>query len=63
MAALRAYRSQFEPSGEGGDWVETPLTRGYLENVEARDRLFGGPHKLAFAEGFIAKGPIVLDFF
>ncbi|MBW5446607.1 bacillithiol biosynthesis deacetylase BshB1 [Cohnella sp. CFH 77786] len=63
MAALRAYRSQFEPSGLQPDWVETPLTRGYLDNVAARDRLFGQPHRLAYAEGFIAKGPVRFDLF
>lgn len=61
MAALRCYRSQFAPEGDLDDWVETPLTRSYLENVEARDRLFGQPYRLAYAEGFIPKGPILLD--
>ncbi|WP_276351558.1 bacillithiol biosynthesis deacetylase BshB1 [Cohnella caldifontis] len=63
MAALRAYRSQFEPAGDLADWVETPLTRGYLDNVEARDRLFGQPHRLLYAEGFIAKGPLRVGLF
>jgi bacillithiol biosynthesis deacetylase BshB1 len=63
MAALRAYRSQFEPAGETADWVETPLTRGYLDQVEARDRLFGQPHRLLYAEGFIAKGAIPVGLF
>jgi len=64
MEALRAYRSQFAPaSGSIDDWVETPLTNQYLEMVEARDRLLGQPHRLAFAEGFVAKGPIRLDWF
>ncbi|WP_123040771.1 bacillithiol biosynthesis deacetylase BshB1 [Cohnella candidum] len=63
MAALRAYRSQFEPFGAQADWVETPLTRGYLDNVAARDKLFGQPQRMAFAEGFIAKGPVRFDLF
>jgi bacillithiol biosynthesis deacetylase BshB1 len=63
MAALRAFRSQFEPEGDQPDWVETPLTRGYLDNVAARDRLLGQPRKLAYAEGFIAKGPVSFDLF
>jgi N-acetylglucosamine malate deacetylase 1 len=63
MAALRAYRSQFEPSGHQADWVETPLTSGYLDNVAARDRLFGQPQRMAFAEGFIAKSPVRFDLF
>jgi N-acetylglucosamine malate deacetylase 1 len=63
MAALRAFRSQFEPVGRHPDWVETPLTRGYLDNVAARDKLFGQPYRLAFAEGFIAKGAVKLELF
>ena len=64
MAALRAYRSQFEPADrQASDWVETPLTRGYLEAVEARDRLLGQPHRMVYAEGFIAKGPVRFDYF
>ncbi|GIO11653.1 bacillithiol biosynthesis deacetylase BshB1 [Cohnella xylanilytica] len=63
MNALRAYRSQFEPFGSEADWVPTPLTAGYLGNVEARDKLFGQPKKFAYAEGFIAKGPIAVDRF
>ncbi|WP_019005437.1 bacillithiol biosynthesis deacetylase BshB1 [Cohnella laeviribosi] len=63
MEALRAYRSQFEPAGDLADWVPTPLTTGYLDNVAARDRLFGQAHRFAFAEGFIAKGPVAVDRF
>jgi len=63
MAALRAYRSQFTPEGNEADWVETPLTGAYLDNIVARDRLLGQPRKLQFAEGFIAKGPIALERF
>lgn len=63
MAALRAYRSQFAPEGSEADWVETPLTGAYLDNIVARDRLLGQPRKLQYAEGFIAKGPIALDRF
>ncbi len=63
MAALRAYRSQFMPEGNEADWVETPLTGAYLDNIVARDRLLGQPRKLQFAEGFIAKGPIALERF
>jgi len=66
MTALRAYRSQFEPGGSDPSApgrVETPLTRGYLEAVEARDRLLGQPHRMVYAEGFIAKGPVRFDYF
>lgn len=61
MEALKAYRSQFMPAGSEQDWVETPLTAAYLDAVAARDKLFGQPKKLAYAEGFIAKGPVMLD--
>lgn len=63
MNALKAYRSQFMPAGNETDWVDTPLTGSYLDNVAARDQLFGQAKKLKFAEGFIARGPIVLHHF
>ncbi|MBB6735459.1 bacillithiol biosynthesis deacetylase BshB1 [Cohnella zeiphila] len=63
MDALRAYRSQFEPAGDLTDWVQTPLTQGYLDNVAARDRLFGAPRKFAFAEGFVPKGAFAVERF
>ena len=63
MNALKAYRSQFMPAGSESDWVETPLTGAYLDLVVARDRLLGQARRLAFAEGFIAKGPVELSRF
>ena len=63
MEALRAYRSQFAPDGSEADWVETPLTGAYLDNIVARDRLLGQTRRLQYAEGFIAKGPIALERF
>ncbi|WP_084760938.1 bacillithiol biosynthesis deacetylase BshB1 [Cohnella panacarvi] len=63
MEALKAYRSQFMPAGDRADWVETPLTAAYLEAVVARDRLLGQPKRLAYAEGFIPKGPMTVDRF
>jgi len=51
------------PESSGGDWVETPLTGAYLDNIVARDRLLGQAKKYEYAEGFIAKGPISLDRF
>ncbi|CAI6081007.1 bacillithiol biosynthesis deacetylase BshB1 [Cohnella sp. JJ-181] len=63
MEALSAYRSQFAPMDETRDWVPTPLTAGYLDHVAARDRLFGAPHRLAYAEGFIPKGPLLVGGF
>ncbi|MFC5699922.1 bacillithiol biosynthesis deacetylase BshB1 [Cohnella faecalis] len=61
MASVRAYRSQFMPAGSEQDWVETPLTGSYVEMVVARDRLLGQQRKLAFAEGFVPRGPVTLD--
>lgn len=63
MNALKAYRSQFMPAGNEKDWVETPLTGAYLDNIEARDRLSGQPKKWKYAEGFMAKGPVALERF
>jgi N-acetylglucosamine malate deacetylase 1 len=63
MNALRAYRSQFLPSGSQSDWVETPLTEAYLELIVARDRLLGQPKRYQYAEGFIAKGPVAINLF
>ncbi|TCP31618.1 bacillithiol biosynthesis deacetylase BshB1 [Scopulibacillus darangshiensis] len=55
MAALKSYKSQFIQSDQG---VETPLTNGYLETVESRDRLYGKETGTLFAEGFKVKRPI-----
>jgi N-acetylglucosamine malate deacetylase 1 len=56
-AALRAYKSQFEQTE---DSVKTPLVNGYIETVEARERLFGQQVGVTFAEGFKSKVPILL---
>lgn len=61
--ALGAYRSQFDAPDARDGRVSTPLTDGYLERVEARDRLFGQPFRMAYAEGFMAKGPVVITAF
>lgn len=57
MEALRCYRSQFEME-EGS--VTTPLTNGYLESVEYRERLFGQQAGVTYAEGFMSATPYVL---
>ncbi|WEG11340.1 bacillithiol biosynthesis deacetylase BshB1 [Pullulanibacillus sp. KACC 23026] len=57
MKALKSYRSQFVIE-EGG--IETPLTNGYIETVESRDRLFGKEGGLTFAEGFRTSKPLVV---
>jgi len=56
--ALKAYKSQFT-LGDGG--VETPLTNGYIETVEARDRLMGKEVGVVYAEGFLSSKPLTLD--
>ncbi|RDI43013.1 bacillithiol biosynthesis deacetylase BshB1 [Falsibacillus pallidus] len=58
ILSLKAYDSQFN-LGEGR--VSTPLTTGYIESVEARERLFGKQAGVAFAEGFKSKKPLLLE--
>lgn len=60
---LRAYRSQFEPAHSGNDYVLTPLNQSYLERVEARDFLVGQKAGVQYAEGFISKSPVNIDYF
>jgi bacillithiol biosynthesis deacetylase BshB1 len=63
IAALQAYRSQFIASGQGNDYVNTPLNQGYVERVEARDRLTGQKRMVNYAEGFVSKLPLLVDIF
>lgn len=58
LSALRAYKSQFEPTEQS---YETPLVNGYIETVESRERLFGKQVGVEYAEGFISKIPILLS--
>jgi N-acetylglucosamine malate deacetylase 1 len=58
VEALRAYKSQFEQTENS---VNTPLVNGYIETVEARERLFGQQVGVDFAEGFKSKVPILLN--
>jgi N-acetylglucosamine malate deacetylase 1 len=58
IKSLEAYQSQFT-SSEGS--VKTPLTEGYLESVEARERIMGKSAGLAFAEGFLAHTTLIVD--
>ncbi|WML59950.1 bacillithiol biosynthesis deacetylase BshB1 [Neobacillus sp. PS2-9] len=58
LSALRAYRSQFEQSDQS---IETPLVNGYIETVEARERMFGKLVGVSYAEGFKTKVPVLLD--
>ncbi|MGG0716717.1 bacillithiol biosynthesis deacetylase BshB1 [Robertmurraya massiliosenegalensis] len=58
LASLNAYESQFQSSAES---VDTPLVNGYIETVEAREKLFGKEVGVKFAEGFKVKTPIMLN--
>ncbi|CAG9622630.1 bacillithiol biosynthesis deacetylase BshB1 [Sutcliffiella rhizosphaerae] len=57
--ALNTYTSQFEKTPDG---VETPLTNGYVEAVISRERAYGKQIGSMYAEGFFAKGPLVLHY-
>lgn len=55
--ALAAFRSQFAPRGPSS--VPTRLTASSFQQlIESRDAQFGAQLGVAFAEGFIAGGPI-----
>jgi bacillithiol biosynthesis deacetylase BshB1 len=57
LAALRAYESQFT---KGMESVDTPLVNGYIESVEARERLFGKEVGVQYAEGFKTGKPLLV---
>lgn len=63
MDALHCYRSQFEMSSDQHDTVRTVINQGYLDLVEARDRLLGKQLGVTYAEGFISKSPYFIDLF
>lgn len=63
LEALRAYRTQFNPAEAGVDFVQTPLTQGFLEKVEARDRVLGQQKLALYAEGFTSKTPYEVSLF
>ncbi len=52
IEALKAYPSQFVKTPES---IDTPLTNGYIERVESRDKLFGLEAGVSYAEGFISE--------
>lgn len=58
LEALNAYKSQFEKTIHS---YNTPLVNGYLETVEAREKLFGKQVGVDYAEGFKTKVPILLN--
>jgi LmbE family N-acetylglucosaminyl deacetylase len=58
MAAISAYRSQFQP-GEGG--VQTAISRpDFMRFVEARAIVFGAMIGAAYGEAFYLPGPVPL---
>jgi bacillithiol biosynthesis deacetylase BshB1 len=57
--ALACYRTQFAPVGEGA--AATRLTSPlFMQLVESRDRQFGASAGVEFAEGFVARDPLLL---
>lgn len=58
IKALHAYSSQFVKNEHTFD---TPLVNGYIETVEARERMFGKQVGVTFAEGFKTEKPVVLN--
>lgn len=60
IKALTAYQSQFTAADTS---VKTPLNQGYIENVKARDRLFGQRRLLTYAEGFKQATPYLVSKF
>ncbi|KUP08040.1 deacetylase [Bacillus coahuilensis m2-6] len=56
LTSLKCYTSQFYQR----DGVKTPLTEGYLEGIEARERVIGKMVGKKFAEGFLSDTPLVL---
>lgn len=58
IASLNAYESQFQRTDSSFD---TPLVNGYIDSVEAREKLFGKEVGVKYAEGFKVKAPIVLN--
>lgn len=57
IAGLQAYKSQFV---KGSGTVNTPLVNGYIETIEAREKMFGKEVNVSYAEGFITKRPLLL---
>ncbi|WML46393.1 bacillithiol biosynthesis deacetylase BshB1 [Neobacillus sp. PS3-40] len=58
IEALNAYKSQFEKTEQS---FATPLVNGYIETVEAREKLYGKQVGVDFAEGFKTKNLILLN--
>ncbi|QGQ96844.1 bacillithiol biosynthesis deacetylase BshB1 [Paenibacillus psychroresistens] len=63
LDALRAYRTQFLAAPSGEEYIQTPINQGFLQAIEARDRLLGQKRQISFAEGFVTKQPHVVNLF
>lgn len=58
--ALNAYRTQFYADASA---VATPINQGFLELLEARDRMAGQKSGFRYAEGFVGKRPFAVSLF
>lgn len=58
LESLKAYKSQFVQTEHS---IATPLTNGYLETIESRERLYGKMVHVDFAEGFKTDNPLVIN--
>lgn len=57
-ASLNAYKSQFTKDEQT---FQTPLVNGYIEALEARERLYGKEVGVTYAEGFMKKRPLMIN--
>lgn len=55
IESLQCYESQFK---RGMDSIDTPLVNGYIEAVEARERLYGKEIGVEYGEGFLTRKPL-----
>lgn len=58
IASLQAYESQFV---KGMGSFDTPLVNGYIDTIEARERLYGKMVGVTYAEGFKTKVPVIMN--
>ncbi|WP_419393735.1 bacillithiol biosynthesis deacetylase BshB1 [Cytobacillus praedii] len=59
IASLQAYKSQFTKTDQS---FNTPLVNGYVDMIQARERLFGGQVGITYAEGFKQKKPLIMNY-
>lgn len=58
ILSLESYESQFIKTNNTYD---TPLVNGYIETIEAREKLFGKEVGVNYAEGFKSRKPLLFD--